>query len=46
MEVMPICRSYPVYAPGRELAEYMESLKQKEPEIVFDPGLSLEASCP
>ena len=38
LEVMPIYRGYPVYAPGREPAGYMESLKQKEPEIVFDPA--------
>jgi len=46
MEVMPICRSYHVYAPSREPARYMESPKQKQPEIVSDPGLSLETSCP
>ena len=38
LDVMPIYRSYPVYAPGREPAGYMESLKDKEPEIVFDPA--------
>lgn len=38
LDVMPIYRSYPVYAPGREPAGYMESLKNKEPEIVFDPA--------
>jgi Di-haem oxidoreductase, putative peroxidase len=38
LEVMPIYRSYPVYAPGREPAGYIESLKQKEPEIAFDPA--------
>ena len=27
LDVMPIYRSYPVYAPGREPAGYMESLK-------------------
>ena len=36
LKVRPIYRTYPVYAPGREPAGYMESLKQKEPEIVFD----------
>ena len=35
---MPIYRGYPVYTPGREPAGYMESLKLKEPEIVFDPA--------
>jgi hypothetical protein len=32
----PIYRSYPMYYPGREPKGYIESLKQKEPEIVFD----------
>jgi hypothetical protein len=36
LKVRPIYRSYPVYAPGREPAGYLESLKQKDPEIVFD----------
>ena len=36
LAVRPIYRSYPVYAPGREPAGYIESLKQKEPEIIFD----------
>jgi hypothetical protein len=36
LKVRPIYRSYPVYAPGREPAGYIESLKQKEPEIIFD----------
>lgn len=38
LKVRPIYRSYPIYAPGREPAGYIESLKQKEPEIVFDPS--------
>ncbi|HLJ12940.1 MAG TPA: hypothetical protein VKV15_00470 [Bryobacteraceae bacterium] len=38
LDVMPIYRGYPVYAPGREPAGYMERLQQKEPEIVFDPA--------
>jgi cytochrome c553 len=38
LKVRPIYRTYPVYAPGREPAGYMEGLKQKEPEIVFDPS--------
>jgi mono/diheme cytochrome c family protein len=33
----PIYRSYPAYAPGREPAGYREWLKQREPEIIFDP---------
>jgi Di-haem oxidoreductase, putative peroxidase len=36
LKVRPIYRSYPVYAKGREPAGYLESLKQKEPEIIFD----------
>jgi hypothetical protein len=38
LEVTSIYRSYPVYAPAREPAGYMESLMEKEPEIVFDPA--------
>ena len=38
LKVRPIYRAYPMYAPGREPAAYIESLKQKEPEIVFDPS--------
>jgi Di-haem oxidoreductase, putative peroxidase len=36
LKVRPIYRSYPAYAKGREPAGYLESLKQKEPEIIFD----------
>jgi hypothetical protein len=36
LKVRPIYRTYPVHAPGREAAGYLESLRQKEPEIVFD----------
>ena len=35
--VLPIYKTYPVYAPGREPAGYMERLRELEPEIVFDP---------
>jgi hypothetical protein len=38
LKVRPIYRSYPAYAKGREPAGYLESLKKKEPEIIFDPG--------
>jgi len=38
LKVRPVLRSYPVYVPGREPAGYFESLKQKEPEVVFDPA--------
>jgi hypothetical protein len=34
--VRPIYKSYPVYAPGREPAGYMERLKQQEPVILWD----------
>ena len=34
----PIYRSYPAYAPGREPAGYRQWLKQREPEIIFDPS--------
>jgi hypothetical protein len=33
-----IYKSYPVYAPGREPAGYMEWLKTAEPEVAFDPS--------
>jgi mono/diheme cytochrome c family protein len=38
LKVRPIYRSYPMYAKGREPAGYIESLKQKDPEIIFDPA--------
>ena len=37
--VRPIYRSYPIYAPGRGPAGYLEWLKQQEPEILWDDGL-------
>ena len=36
LEVAPIYRTYPVYAPGKGPAGYLDSLKEKEPEVVFD----------
>src|SRR5438067_193678 len=36
--VRPVYRAYPVYAPGREPAGYMESLRNQEPKIIFDPA--------
>jgi Di-haem oxidoreductase, putative peroxidase len=36
LKVRPIYRTYPAYVQGREPAGYLESLKQKEPEIIFD----------
>jgi hypothetical protein len=46
--VRPIYKSYPVYAPGREPAGYLEWLKQQEPVIIWDdaghaPSLITEA---
>lgn len=38
LKVRPIYRTYPAYYPGREPAGYIESLKEKEPEIIFDPS--------
>ena len=35
--VRTIYRTYPVYHPNREPAEYFEWLKQQEPQIAFDP---------
>ena len=36
--VRPIYRSYPIYAPGREPAGYMEWLARQEPQLVFNPS--------
>lgn len=36
--VRPIYRGYPVYLPGKEPEGYIESLKKRDPEIVFDPA--------
>ena len=46
--VRPIYKSYPVYAPGHEPPGYRESLKQQEPQIIWDdrgnaPSLKTEA---
>ena len=38
LAVRPIYKSYPIYAPGREPAGYMDWLAQQEPEIAFDPS--------
>src|SRR3954447_2163470 len=37
LPVLTIYKTYPVYAPGREPAGYMERLRELEPEIVFHP---------
>ena len=38
MQVRPIYKTYPVYAPGKEPPGYIEWLAGREPEIVFDPA--------
>lgn len=34
--VMPIYKSYPIYAPGKEPPGYWESLEKQKPETIFD----------
>jgi hypothetical protein len=36
LRVRPIYRSYPVYVQGKEPPGYIEWLKQREPEVIFD----------
>jgi hypothetical protein len=36
LKVRPIYRSYPVYVQGKEPSTYIEWLKQREPEVIFD----------
>jgi mono/diheme cytochrome c family protein len=36
LPVRPVYKSYPIYAPDREPAGYIEWLRQQEPEIVFN----------
>ncbi|MEP6570174.1 MAG: di-heme oxidoredictase family protein [Acidobacteriota bacterium] len=36
MPVRPVYKSYPIYHPDKEPRGYLDSLKQQEPEIVFD----------
>jgi hypothetical protein len=38
LAVRPIYKSYPIYAPGREPAGYIDWLAQQEPAVVFDPA--------
>jgi mono/diheme cytochrome c family protein len=38
LTVRPIYRAYPAYVAGREPAGYLDSLKQKDPEVIFDPS--------
>ena len=35
---LPIYKTYPIYAPGKEPPGYIEWLKQQEPQIAFDPS--------
>ncbi len=35
---LTIYKTYPVYAPGREPAGYMERLRGLEPEVIFEPA--------
>jgi hypothetical protein len=37
LQVRPIYKAYPVYAPDKEPPGYIEWLAKQEPEIVFDP---------
>lgn len=36
LDIAPVYRGYPVYAPGKEPPGYLDSLRQKDPEIIFD----------
>jgi hypothetical protein len=36
--VRPVYRTYPVYAPDREPAGYLDKLRQVEPAVLFDPA--------
>jgi hypothetical protein len=36
LRVRKVYRSYPTYVEGKEPPGYIESLKQKEPEVIFD----------
>ena len=36
LPVRPIYKSYPVYAPGREPAGYMDWLQRQEPQVIWD----------
>jgi hypothetical protein len=44
MRVRPIYKSYPIYHPSKEPAGYFDWLREREPEVVFDPSqLNTEA---
>jgi hypothetical protein len=36
LPVRPIYRAYPIYHPDHEPPGYLESLREKEPEVIFD----------
>jgi hypothetical protein len=36
--IRPVYKTYPVYAPGREPADYMEWLKGQDPQVIFEPA--------
>jgi hypothetical protein len=36
--VRPVYKTYPVYAPGREPAHYIDWLREQEPRVIFDPA--------
>jgi hypothetical protein len=36
--IRPVYKTYPVYAPGREPAHYIEWLREQEPQFTFDPA--------
>ena len=38
LKVRPLYRSYPIYVRGKEPPGYIEWLKQREPEVIFDPS--------
>jgi hypothetical protein len=38
LAIRPIYKSYPIYAPGREPAGYLEWLAQQDPQLAFDPS--------
>jgi hypothetical protein len=36
LRVRSIYKSYPAYAPGQEPDGYLDSLRQKDPEVIFE----------
>ena len=37
LKVRPVYRGYPVYLSGKQPSGYLDSLRQKEPQVIFDP---------